>query len=221
MERCGGLGGRRLPPAGAEGPAHTPAHPAAPLPQGLIAHLHRVLARYPPPAPTEAAVRLVESVGKLQASAAQRSATLFRGSRGAQPSPWATRWPPAYLPSPTPTPSSPDLLQDFVFRHGYDEAAARLNSRDIFGQFVHAWIANSTAALRKACASLEAGSAHGVTWQDFNLEGAPAAHAAAAASDSRRLAGPQHNPAIQLREGLQRSTQGATAHGSLQRLRPT
>lgn len=34
--------------------------------QGIIKHLGKVLSRYPPPAPTEAAIRLVEAVGKLQ-----------------------------------------------------------------------------------------------------------------------------------------------------------
>jgi len=35
-------------------------------PQGIIKHLRKVLSRHPPPAPTEAAIRLVEAVGKLQ-----------------------------------------------------------------------------------------------------------------------------------------------------------
>ena len=34
--------------------------------QGIIKHLRKVLTRHPPPAPTEAAIRLVEAVGKLQ-----------------------------------------------------------------------------------------------------------------------------------------------------------
>lgn len=34
--------------------------------QGIIKHLRKVLSRHPPPAPTEAAIRLVEAVGKLQ-----------------------------------------------------------------------------------------------------------------------------------------------------------
>lgn len=42
-------------------PSCTPA-----LLQGIIKHLGKVLSRYPPPAPTEAAIRLVEAVGKLQ-----------------------------------------------------------------------------------------------------------------------------------------------------------
>ena len=45
-------------------PAHLPASPSCP--QGIIKHLRKVLTRHPPPAPTEAAIRLVEAVGKLQ-----------------------------------------------------------------------------------------------------------------------------------------------------------
>lgn len=41
-------------------------HTLPPPLQGIIKHLRKVLGRYPPPAPTEAAIRLVEAVGKLQ-----------------------------------------------------------------------------------------------------------------------------------------------------------
>ncbi|KAL6780540.1 CGL46 [Auxenochlorella protothecoides x Auxenochlorella symbiontica] len=96
--------------------------------KGIISHVKRVLARYPPPAPTEAAVRLVEAVGKLQ---------------------------------------------DFVYRHGYREACARLNSRDIFGRFVQEWIGASGAALRALCRSLEpAAPAGGGGWADGGGGGA-------------------------------------------------
>lgn len=43
-----------------------PAASHALSPQGIIKHLRKVLSRHPPPAPTEAAIRLVEAVGKLQ-----------------------------------------------------------------------------------------------------------------------------------------------------------
>lgn len=37
--------------------------------QGIINHLQGVLKKYPPPSPTEPAVRLVEAMGLLQARA--------------------------------------------------------------------------------------------------------------------------------------------------------
>ncbi|KAL4857276.1 hypothetical protein ACK3TF_002568 [Chlorella vulgaris] len=45
---------------------HLPDITALEYVNGIIKHLRKVLGRYPPPAPTEAAIRLVEAVGKLQ-----------------------------------------------------------------------------------------------------------------------------------------------------------
>ncbi len=53
------------PPAMHHGLSMPAAAPYA-HPQGIIKHLRKVLSRHPPPAPTEAAIRLVEAVGKLQ-----------------------------------------------------------------------------------------------------------------------------------------------------------
>ena len=51
-------------------PASYPEHSACAgglsLAQDLIRHLQRVLERFPPPAPSEPAVQLVEAVGRLQ-----------------------------------------------------------------------------------------------------------------------------------------------------------
>ncbi|PSC72196.1 plant MNA5-17 [Micractinium conductrix] len=94
---------------------------------GIIKHLRKVLTRHPPPAPTEAAIRLVEAVGKLQ---------------------------------------------NFVHRHKYAEANARLNNRDIFGRFVLEWIASSSAQLSLRCRRLEQGGAAGQHgWQEFASDG--------------------------------------------------
>jgi hypothetical protein len=78
--------------------------------RGTISYLQHVLQHSPPPSPSPAAVRLVESVGRLQS---------------------------------------------FLERHGFDDAAARLNSREIFGSFVAEWVAGSAANLRRTLRALD------------------------------------------------------------------
>ncbi|KAG7673441.1 hypothetical protein Ndes2526B_g03113 [Nannochloris sp. 'desiccata'] len=78
--------------------------------RGTISYLQYVLQHSPPPSPSPAAVRLVESVGRLQS---------------------------------------------FLERHGFDDAAARLNSRDIFGGFVAEWVAGTATNLRRTLRALD------------------------------------------------------------------
>ena len=97
--------------------------------KGVAGHTGRVLEKYPPPAPTESAIQLVEAVGRLQ---------------------------------------------DFCVRHGYGDAAAHLNSKDIFGSHVEDWLAASASALRQAVSTLEkshpsAGAMQ--SWHDFPAAG--------------------------------------------------
>jgi hypothetical protein len=97
--------------------------------RGVAAHVQRVLGRHPPPAPTPAAVRLVEAMARLQ---------------------------------------------DFVGRHGYAAAAARLDARELFGAAVHRWLAASAAGLRRALRALDrAGPPAAATWQEVQAEGRP------------------------------------------------
>ena len=107
-------------------------------------HLRKVLQRHPPPAPTEAAVRLVEAVGKLQ---------------------------------------------NFVHRHKYGEANARLNNRDIFGRFVLEWISSSSQQLSLRCRRLEQGVAGQAGWLEFASDGGRAASGGRQAGASRAVWG--------------------------------
>lgn len=91
--------------------------------RGTIQYLHHVLERFPPSAPSPAAVRLVESVGRLQT---------------------------------------------FVERHGFDDAATRLNSSEIFGGFVAEWIVSTGAGLRRTLRALDrAGPPALLGWADL------------------------------------------------------
>lgn len=95
--------------------------------RGVTSHLHRTLQRHPPPAPTPAAVQLVEAVGRLQS---------------------------------------------FIERHRYTEASQRLNSKEIFGDFVKEWIAGSTRALQRTLRSLDRAGCPTLTgWTDFQRGG--------------------------------------------------
>jgi len=78
--------------------------------RGTISYLQHVLQHSPPPSPSPAAVRLVESVGRLQS---------------------------------------------FLERHGFDDAAACLSSRDIFGGFVSEWVAGTAHNLRRTLRALD------------------------------------------------------------------
>lgn len=64
------------------------------------------------------------------------------------------------------------LLQDFVRRHEYGKASALLNSKEIFGKFVHEWIRTSYVMLAQRCQALETGAPASAGWQDFGMEGA-------------------------------------------------
>jgi hypothetical protein len=64
-------------------------------------------------------------------------------------------------------------MQGFVARHEYRQAHAMLNSREIFGKFVHDWINNSYMLLTQRCRALEAAAPAVAGWQDFDIEGGP------------------------------------------------
>lgn len=103
---------------------HLPAITAGEYTAAIAGQLRRLLQQYPPPAPTQGAIRLVESVGKLL---------------------------------------------DFILRHGYTEAAGKLNARELFGQHVTEWISTSASGLRQAVSALDASTpSTATTWQDFS-----------------------------------------------------
>lgn len=59
-----------------------------------------------------------------------------------------------------------------MYRHGYEAATSMLNSKEIFGKFVYAWIDSSYLLLTQRCRALEAGAPAVAGWQDFGVEGA-------------------------------------------------
>jgi hypothetical protein len=100
-----------------------PAITAVEFIRGTISYLQHVLQHSPPPSPSPAAVRLVESVGRLQS---------------------------------------------FLERHGFEDAAARLNSRDIFGGFVAEWVAGTANNLRRTLRALDRAGPPALSgWEDL------------------------------------------------------